>query len=149
MADAGLSVETTVKRLEVFARMEDTYLSIFLILGGLGLMLGCIGLGLIVVRNLIERQGEMAMMRAVGFSKATILRMVCYEHVYLLVAGLLAGLVCAVVSVTPSIRAASGQLPFGLLTIMTLIIVASGVFWVVFSTGITLRGNILTPLRNE
>lgn len=149
MADAGLSVETTVERLEVFARVEDTYLSIFLVLGGLGLMLGCIGLGLIVARNLLERQGELAMMRAIGFSKHTLLRMVSYEHVYLLIAGLLAGLICAIVSVMPSIRAATGQLPLGLLASMTLMIGISGIFWVVISTGIALRGAILTPLRNE
>ena len=149
MSDAGLSVETTVERLEVFARVEDTYLSIFLVLGGLGLMLGCIGLGLIVARNLLERQGELAMLRAIGFSKHTLLRMVSYEHVYLLVAGLLAGLICAIVSVMPSIRAATGQLPFGLLAFMTLMIGFSGVFWVVISTRIALRGAILTPLRNE
>lgn len=149
MEYGGLSVETTVERLELFARMEDTYLSIFLILGGLGLMLGCIGLGLIVVRNLLERQGELAMMRAIGFSKHTILKMVCYEHVYLLIAGLFTGIVCALTSVMPSIRAAAGQLPFGLIVIMTLLIAISGIFWVVISTGLSLRGNILTPLRNE
>ena len=149
MAYAGLSVETAVERLELFARMEDTYLSIFLILGGLGLMLGCIGLGLVVARNLLEREGELAMMRAVGFRKSTILRMVCYEHVYLLAAGLFAGLICAVISVIPAIGAASGQFPFGLLAIMTLLIGASGIVWVVISTKITLKGNILAGLRNE
>ena len=112
-------------------------------------MLGCIGLGLIVVRNLLERQGELAMMRAVGFNKQTILRMVCYEHIYLLIAGLFTGLVCALVSVMPSIRAAAGQLPLGVIGIITLLIAASGIFWVVISTGLSLRGNILTPLRNE
>jgi putative ABC transport system permease protein len=149
MADAGLSVETSIARLALFARMEDTYLSIFLVLGGLGLILGCIGLGLIVVRNLLERQGELAMLRAVGFSRGTLLRMVCYEHIYLLIAGLFAGLICAIVSVAPSIHAAAGQLPFGLLTAMALLIGASGVFWVVIATGVSLRGDILTPLRNE
>jgi putative ABC transport system permease protein len=149
MADAGLSIETSVERLALFARMEDTYLSIFLILGGLGLVIGCIGLGLIVVRNLLERQGELAMLRAVGFSRGTLLRMVCYEHIYLLVAGLFAGLICAIISVTPAIRAAAGELPFGLLTAITLLIGASGALWVIVATGLTLRGDILTPLRNE
>lgn len=149
MADAGLSVETTVERLEMFSQVQNTYLSIFLVLGGLGLMLGCIGLGLIVARNLLERQGELAMLRAVGFSKHALLKMVSYEHVYLLAAGLLAGLICAIVSVIPSIRTATGQLPFGLLIFVSLMIGISGVFWVVISTGIALRGTILTPLRNE
>lgn len=149
MAYAGVSVETTVEKLKRFARMENTYLSIFLILGGLGLMLGCIGLGLIVARNIIERQGELAMMRAVGFSRRTLLKLICLEHVYLLAAGLAAGIVCAVVSVIPSVRAAAGQLPFGLIGTVALLIGLSGVIWVVISTRIALRGNILTSLRNE
>lgn len=149
LADSGFSVETTVKRLELFGRMEDTYLSIFLILGGLGLILGCIGLGLIVARNLLERQGEIAMMRAVGFSKSSIIKLVCLEHVYLLIAGITAGFICALVSVMPSIRSAGEQLPFGLIMFMMLMIAVSGFAWVVISTRITLQGNILTPLRNE
>ena len=149
MADAGVSVETAVERLELFSRMEDTYLSIFLILGGLGLILGCIGLGLVVARNLLERQGELAMLRAVGFSKHTLMKMICYEHVYLLAAGLIAGLICALVAVAPAIQAASGQFPYGLLGIFVMLIGVSGIVWVVVSTRITLRGNILTPLRSE
>ena len=149
MADAGLSVESSVDRLELFGRVEETYLSIFLVLGGLGLMLGCIGLGLIVARNLIERQGELAMLRAVGFSHRAIFKMICYEHVYLLAAGMFAGFSCAFVSVMPAVRAAAGQVPFGLLAIMMLLIGVSGILWVIISTGITMRGDILTPLRNE
>ncbi len=149
MADAGLSVEKSVDRLELFGRVEETYLSIFLVLGGLGLMLGCVGLGLIVARNLIERQGELAMLRAVGFSHRAIFKMVCYEHIFLLAAGMFAGFLCAIVSVMPSIRAAAGQVPFGLLAVMMLLIGVSGILWVIISTGISMRGDILTPLRNE
>jgi ABC-type antimicrobial peptide transport system permease subunit len=129
--------------------MEDTYLSIFLVLGGLGLILGCIGLGLVVARNLLERQGELAMLRAVGFSKHTLMKMVCYEHLYLLIAGLFTGVICSLISVAPSIRAATGQLPFGLIGILTLLIGLSGIIWVIISARFTLKGDILTPLRNE
>ena len=149
LADTGLSVETAADRLALFGRMENTYLSIFLVLGGLGLVLGCAGLGLIVLRNILERQGELAMLRAVGFSRRTLLKMVCFEHISLLVAGLVAGLICALIAVAPTLRVASGHMPFGLLAILTLMIVASGVLWVVISTGFALRGTILTPLRNE
>ncbi|MBN1907738.1 MAG: FtsX-like permease family protein, partial [Deltaproteobacteria bacterium] len=149
MAYAGVSVQTAVERLEKFARMEETYLSIFLMLGGLGLMLGCTGLGLIVARNLIERQGEMAMMRAIGLSKNTLLKLVCYEHLYLLAAGIITGLICALISVIPAISAAKGQLPFNLLGVMILLIGISGAVWVVISTKVVLRGEILTSLRNE
>jgi ABC-type antimicrobial peptide transport system permease subunit len=149
LADAGFSVETSVDRLMAFGRVENTYLSIFLVLGGLGLVLGCAGLGLIVVRNLLERQGELAMLRAVGFSRRALMKLVCLEHASLLGAGLLAGLFCALVAVTPALRVASAHLPYGLLAILMLLISASGALWVVIATGYALRGTILTPLRNE
>jgi len=149
LANAGLSVETSVGRLTTFGQVENTYLSIFLVLGGLGLVLGCAGLGLIVVRNLLERQGELAMLRAVGFSRRALMKMVCLEHVFLLGAGLSAGMSCALIAVAPTLRMASGQLPFGLLAILMLMIGASGVLWVVIAAGFALRGAILTPLRNE
>jgi ABC-type antimicrobial peptide transport system permease subunit len=149
MTDAGLSVVTAADRLALFGRMENTYLSIFLVLGCLGLVLGCVGLGLIVVRNLLERQGELAMLRAVGFSRHTLLKMVCLEHISLLGAGLLAGLICALIAVTPTLRAASAQPPLGLIAILMLIISMSGFLWVLIATGYALKGTILTPLRNE
>ena len=149
LADTGLSVESAVDRLMTFGRMENTYLSIFLVLGGLGLVLGCAGLGLIVVRNLLERQGELAMLRAVGFSRRALLKMVCLEHGSLLAAGILSGLICALIAVTPTLRAASAQLPLGLMAILMLMIGFSGLLWVLIATGFTLRGTILTPLRNE
>jgi hypothetical protein len=149
MADAGMSIETGVERLNLFNRMENTYLNIFLVLGGLGLGLGCIGIGLIVARNLLERQGELAMMRAVGFSKKGIVRMVIYEHIYLLGSGLITGFICAVISVIPAIKAASGEVPIGLILTVTVLTGISGVIWVLVSTIIAMKGEILTPLRNE
>jgi putative ABC transport system permease protein len=149
LANAGLSVETSVDRLNSFGQVENTYLSIFMVLGGLGLVLGCAGLGLIVVRNFLERQGELAMLRAVGFSRRALLKMVCLEHVFLLGAGLLAGMICALIAVAPTLHAASGRLPLGLLAILMLMIGGSGVLWVVIAARFALRGMILTPLRNE
>jgi len=149
LANTGLSVETAVGRLMTFSQVENTYLSIFLVLGGLGLVLGCAGLGMVLVRNLLERQGELAMLRAVGFGRRALLKMVCWEHAALLGTGLLAGLICALVAVTPALSGAFGRLPFGLLAIVVLTIGSCGILWVVIAAGLALRGTILTPLRNE
>jgi ABC-type antimicrobial peptide transport system permease subunit len=149
MADAGLSVETAIERLRLFDLMEDTYLNIFLMLGGLGLLLGCAGLGLIVVRNLLERKGELAMLRAVGFNNKKLFILICYEHGYLLGAGLISGFICAVISVIPVLKAAAGQLPASLLILVAILTGLSGVIWVATASGIALKGDILTPLRNE
>jgi ABC-type lipoprotein release transport system permease subunit len=149
LVDRGMSLETTVARLRTFGQVENTYLSIFLVLGGLGLVLGCVGLGLIVIRNLLDRQGELAMLRAVGFSRVTLVKMVCWEHVLLLGCGLAVGVLCALLAVFPSLRMAGTQLPVNLLIGMVGLIALSGGLWVWLAARWILSGSILAPLRRE
>ena len=67
LSDFGLDVERTRDKLEDFQQVENTYLNVFQALGGLGLLLGTMGLGIVLFRNLLERQGELATMRAIGY----------------------------------------------------------------------------------
>ena len=57
----------TVARRNAFNAVQNTYLGTFQILGGLGLLLGSAGLGIIVLRNVLERRGELGLLLAVGF----------------------------------------------------------------------------------
>ena len=75
-----------------------------MVLGGLGLVLGSIGLGLVVLRNMLERRGELAMLRAVGFDRGRLKRMVFHEHWGLMLAGLVCGVLAAVVAVVPTVQ---------------------------------------------
>src|SRR5690606_35929435 len=68
LTDMGLQVTTTQQRLAMFSEVNNTYLAIFQVLGGLGLILGSAGLGIVVMRNVLERRSELASMRAIGFS---------------------------------------------------------------------------------
>lgn len=52
----GLDVQTTVERLEMFHAVEGTYLNMFLVLGGIGMLLGATATGVVVLRNLLERR---------------------------------------------------------------------------------------------
>jgi len=92
LKDFGLEIIPTEQRLAELHAVENTYLSIFASLGGLGLILGSVGLAVIVLRNVLDRSGELAMMRAIGFSRTALKQMVFYEHVLLLLAGLAIGL---------------------------------------------------------
>ena len=51
------------------AAVEDTYLATFQTLGGLGLLLGTVGLGVVLLRNALERRRELAMLRRLGFRR--------------------------------------------------------------------------------
>ena len=66
----GVDAVSTTERLAAFHRVENTYLSTFQALGGLGLLLGTIGLAAVMFRNVLERRRELALLRAVGYDAA-------------------------------------------------------------------------------
>src|SRR4029079_5030186 len=67
LAPFGFDAVGAAERLDAFHRVENTYLSTFQMLGGLGLVLGTIGLSAIMFRNVLERLRELALLRAVGY----------------------------------------------------------------------------------
>ena len=149
LADYGLEIMPTTRRLGAFLDVQNTYLSIFQGLGGLGLLLGSAGLGMVVVRNVLERRGEFALLRAVGFSRAHLRWMTFSEHTLLLLLGLAAGVLSALVAVIPVLRMPGTNMPLGLLMGTLLAILLSGVAWVWLATCAALRGPLLVALRNE
>jgi len=149
LTDFGLGISSAKKRLAAFSEIESTYLSIFQILGGLGLVLGSIGLGLVVLRNMLERRNELAMLRAVGFNKATLKRMVFYEHSGLMLAGLAWGIAAALLAVAPALKAPGAALPYLSLALTAGIIALSGAVWIWLATLAALSGEMLDALRSE
>jgi len=149
LKDFGLELMPATQRLAVFNAVENTYLSIFQLLGGLGLILGSVGLGLVVLRNVLERRGELAMLRALGFDKVALKRMVFYEHAGLLLCGLACGVVAALVAVGPVLGSPGAEVPYFSLTLTIAAIGLSGVLWIWIATVFALRGRALDALRNE
>lgn len=149
LTDFGLAVSSAKQRLAAFSEIENTYLSIFQILGGLGLVLGSIGLGLVVLRNMLERRNELAMLRAVGFNKATLKRMVFYEHSGLMLAGLVSGAVAAILAVAPALKAPGATVPYLSLALTVAAIAISGVLWIWIAAALALSGRMLDALRSE
>jgi len=149
LRDYGLVLTPAVERQAAFGAVENTYLSIFMVLGGLGLVLGSIGLGLVVLRNMLERRGELAMLRAVGFDKVRLKRMVFYEHGGLMLAGLVCGVLSAVIAVIPALQSPGGAVPYLSLAATVLLIALSGAIWVWIAAGLALRGHLLDALRVE
>ncbi|MBM4026113.1 MAG: FtsX-like permease family protein [Planctomycetes bacterium] len=149
LRDYGLVLTPTQERLAAFSAVENTYLSIFMVLGGLGLVLGSVGLGLVVLRNMLERRGELAMLRAVGFGRTQLQRMVFYEHWGLMLAGLACGVLAALVAVIPAVQSPGGQVPYTSLAVTVAAIALSGAVWVWLAGTLALRGPLLESLRHE
>jgi putative ABC transport system permease protein len=149
MSDVGLAVQTTAARLATFNAVQNTYVAIFQVLGGLGLVLGSIGMGIVVMRNIMERRSELALLRAVGFPVRSLYRMILWEHWLLLAMGLGAGLAAAVLAVWPALRSSGGATPYLLLAALVAAVLASGMLWTLLAIRLALRGPLLTALRNE
>ncbi len=147
--DFGMELVPTATILTQYHEVENTYMAIFMVLGGLGLVLGSAGLGLVLVLNVLDRKAELAMMQAVGFRKPELARMLFYEHGLLLSSGLLAGLVPALVAVVPIIRTRGGDFPYGLIICMVIAMLASGALWVRIAIGGILKINFFETLRNQ
>ncbi|MHC4193549.1 MAG: FtsX-like permease family protein, partial [Planctomycetota bacterium] len=149
LRDFGIELTPATQRLAAFNAVENTYLSIFQLLGGLGLILGSVGLGLVVLRNVLDRRGELAMLRAVGLSKDAIKKVVFYEHSGLMLGGLVCGTVAALVAVSPALKSPGTQVPYFSVTITVAVIAISGLIWIWIATLFALSGRLLDALRNE
>jgi len=149
LRDYGLELEPAALRLAEFNKVQNTYLSIFLLLGGLGLVLGSLGMGLVVARNVLERRGELALLRAVGFSREMLRRILISEHLYLLGFGLASGLIAALAAVLPVVLHRGIQLPVAFLSILIAAVAANGLLWTYLSVTATTKGDLLPALRSE
>ena len=145
LQNRGLEVVPAWRRLAEFQAVENTYLGIFQALGGLGLLLGSAGLGIVVLRNVMERRRELALLQAVGFERSALRRLVLSEHCLLIAAGLLIGMSAAGVAVLPE----GGTLPLVLLAVTLAGLAAGGFGWCWLATRVALRGLLLTNLRDD
>ena len=149
LRDVGLELTPAEKRLAAFNAVQNTYLSTFQILGGLGLLLGSAGMGIVVLRNVLERRGELAVLLAVGWRRRSLRWLVLSEHAALLWLGIGLGVAAALVAVLPALLSPRGELPYLSLGLTLGAVLASGMIWTWAATSLALRGELLEALRNN
>lgn len=149
LQDAGIELTPAPQRLAQFNAVQNTYLGTFQILGGLGLLLGSAGLGIVVLRNALERRGELAVLLAVGWRRSAVNQLVLREHLALLGLGLGLGVVAALVAVLPALLKPGAEFPWLTMGLTLAAVLANGVLWTWLATRAALRGELLTALRGE
>ena len=103
----GIRATPAVERLRLFNSVTDAYLTIFLMLGGIGLLVG-IGSFIVVVRKRLSgRRKEIALLRALGFGDEHIRRLLRRENLPVPVLSVFLGTTAAIVSVSLSFGAIS------------------------------------------
>lgn len=149
LQDSGVEVSAAAERLAAFNAVQNTYLSTFQALGGLGLLLGSAGLGVLVLRNVLERRGEFAVMLAVGWRRRKLRELVLVEHGVLLLAGLALGVVAAAVAVLPAVVGRGAEMPLRSLGATLLGVWVNGCLWTWLATRMALSGRLIDTLRND
>jgi hypothetical protein len=149
LADYGFDVTAAPERLAAFHRVNNTYLATFQTLGALGLLLGTLGLGAVLLRNVLERRRELALLRAVGFDTRDVSLMVLIENSLLLFGGLGAGTVCALVAIAPAWIERGGQFPVASLGGLLLAVAVAGFLSSLVATVVAVRSPLLAALRSE
>ena len=148
LSEFGFDVTSTAERLASFHKVENTYLSTFQTLGGLGMVLGTLGLGTVLLRNVLERRRELAVLRAVGYNSGHFAFMIIVENAFLVFMGLVTGAISALVAIGPAFFSRGGHVPalsFGLL----LVVLVIGLLASVAATVAALRMPLLPSLRSE
>lgn len=147
--DLGLEMRPAADRLNEFNAVQNTYLSIFSTLGGLGLFLGTLGLAILVGRNVMERRGQLGVMQAMGFTRRALSGMVLSEHWFLHLSGVVVGLGAALLAVLPKLTGGSAPLPWALLAAINGAVLVGGLLFCAAAAWAVLRGRLMDAIRRE
>lgn len=145
----GIELTLTTERLSQFYSVTNTYLTVFMFLGGLGIIIGTFGLGIVLVRNILERRSEIALLLAVGFSKNKVFKLIFIENIILLILGIGIGICAAIIGILPSIISPSFNIPTTFVFVLVVLVLFSGLLWIYFPARNALKSNLISSLRNE
>ncbi|MEM1058011.1 MAG: FtsX-like permease family protein [Verrucomicrobiota bacterium] len=149
LEDYGWEMVPAAQRLAEFQAVENTYISIFQMLGGLGLVLGSAGLGVVLARNLNERRREFALMEAVGFTAQRRRRLALMEAGWLGLGAVGLGTLTAALAVLPTLTREAAATPWGLLVAILAATLLAAMLSGWAATRWALRGGRIEALRTE
>lgn len=117
----GVRVMTTNERLKMFYSVTDTYLTIFMTLSGLGLLLGIFSFVIVVRKNILARTKEIMLYCSLGFDEKRIFKLLYKENIIIPISAILIGAIGSLIGVSTGFGNASAGLW-----------VLAGVFLVIF-----------------
>ncbi len=149
LSDFGLDITDTRGRLASYHQVENTYLSTFQTLGGLGLLVGTLGLAAVLARNVLERRRELGLLGAVGFGPHHLRTIVFAESGVLVGGGLLLGTIAALIAVWPAIIERAQSLPYASLALMLVAVALTGLVAATVAVRIATKMSITEAVKSE
>ena len=99
MNEYGVRVTTTNDRLQQFNSVTDTYLTIFMTLGGIGLLLGIMSFIIVVRKSLATRRDEINLYKTIGFTNEKIEKTLYRENLIVPLYAITSGVLCALAGI--------------------------------------------------
>jgi len=149
LADEGIDVQSTQQILNRFISVQNVYLSIFMTLGGLGLLLGTAGMIAVIFRSAFERRGELALMSAAGFARDRLVRLLLLENAGLLLTGIFAGTIAALLAIAPALASAQVRPNWLALALLLPAVAASGLVCCMLASHWSIAATPAAALREE
>jgi ABC-type antimicrobial peptide transport system permease subunit len=149
LSDYGVDVQSTAGRLQSYHGVENTYLATFQALGALGLLLGTVGLGAVLARNVLERRREWAVLGAIGYTAAHLRSLVLIESAALVAGGLALGTLPAVVAILPAVLERAQTLPIGALSAVLAAVTITGVMASMLAVKLVTRTNVVAAIKSD
>jgi ABC-type antimicrobial peptide transport system permease subunit len=147
--DFGIEFTPAAQRLAEFNSVTNTYLNVFMMLGGLGVAIGTLGFGIVLLRNKLERKKELALFMAVGITNQQLFKLVFFEHFIVLAIGLGIGILSALVGFLPSLISPAFNFPGIFVFVWVLIIFLSGLISIAITAKVSNNNQLVDTLRNE
>ena len=144
----GFVVTRATDKVAAYQAVVGAYLTTFQLLGGFALMLAVLGLGVVVLRSVWERVGELAVLRAVGYRTGALQTLVLAETLLVLLIGLGVGVAAAVASVLPNL-ALGGTVPWPRLLGLLALVSAAGLAVALLATAGVARAPLIPALRKD
>ncbi len=145
----GFDALTAAEKLASFHAVQNTYLATFQTVGGLGLLLGTVGLAVVLARNVLERRKELATLRAFGFRRSLLTRMVVIENAFLLLTGLGIGTGAALLTSAPHLVAEAEVVPWTAIAVTVVGIFVFGLVACAVAANRSLRVSLLPALKAD
>ena len=148
-SEYGFDATSTEERLAGFHRVENTYLSTFQALGGLGLVLGTLGLAAVLLRNVLEQRRQLALLCAIGYRRRDLSLMVVAENAVLLAGGLATGTLTALLAILPVLLSRGGHVSILSSTLLLPAVLVTGLAASLVAVAAVVRLPMLDTLRAE
>jgi len=149
LADYGVVLQRPVTVLEGYRRVERTYMLIFGVLGGLGVLLAVVGVVALSYRRSVEAGRDRALLMALGFTREQVRTLGLAEMSALMAAGMFCGVLATVVALLPRLMLMDWTALFRFLFLACTILVVGFVGVGIVSRVTGGRGDVESIHRNQ